>query len=109
MQPTKATVTHDDNMIAGTSLLRNGLCEAFQIVDDNRLLAEGGHGAYLRNAFGFHSTEAIIATGPQRRMLKNASLPISFGAPFGDNMMTGTVGLLEAIRRRKQMAPISYV
>ena len=74
-----------------------------------QILEEGGHGAYIRNAFGFHNTEVIIATGPKRRLLKKASLPISFGAPFGDNMMTGTVGLLEAIRRRKQMEPIIYV
>ena len=74
-----------------------------------QILAEGGHGAYIRKHFGFPSTEAIIATGPKRRLLKNSRLSISFGAPFGDNMMTGTVGLLEAIRRRKQMDPISYV
>ena len=74
-----------------------------------QILAEGGHGAYVRRAFGFDSTEAIIATGPRRRLLKNTHLPISYGAPFGDNMMTGTVGLLEAIRRRKQLAPISFV
>ncbi|KPJ79107.1 MAG: pyruvate formate-lyase activating enzyme [Deltaproteobacteria bacterium SG8_13] len=74
-----------------------------------QVLAEGGHGAYIRRAFGFGSTEAIIATGPKRRLLEDTQLPISFGAPFGDNMMTGTVGLLEAIRRQKQMAPISYV
>lgn len=75
----------------------------------DQILAEGGHGAYIRNAFGFHSTEAIIATGPQRRLLNDASLPITLGAPFGDNMMTGTVGLLEAIRIHKQLAPITYV
>jgi uncharacterized protein (DUF1786 family) len=74
-----------------------------------QILAEGGHGAYIRNAFGFHSAEAIIATGPRRRLLKNASLPIAFGAPFGDNMMTGTVGLLEAVRQQKLAAPISYL
>ena len=74
-----------------------------------QILAEGGHGAYIRKAFGFDLAEAIIATGPQRHLLKNASLPISFGAPFGDNMMTGTLGLLEAIRRCKRMAPISTV
>ena len=74
-----------------------------------QILAEGGHGAYIRKHFGFQSTEVIVATGPKRRMLKNSRLSITFGAPFGDNMMTGTVGLLEAIRRRKQMEPISYV
>jgi hypothetical protein len=32
-----------------------------------------------------------------------------FGAPLGDNMMTGCVGLLEALRRRKGLEPILYV
>ena len=74
-----------------------------------RILAEGGHGAYIRSAFGFESIEAIIATGPRRRLIRDTQLPISLGAPFGDNMMTGTVGLLEAVRRRKQMTSVSYV
>lgn len=74
-----------------------------------RILKEGGHGAYIREAFGFENVEVIIATGPKRRLAKGAGLPIFFSAPFGDNMMTGTVGLLEAIRRRKNLSPIQYV
>jgi hypothetical protein len=31
---------------------------------------------------------------------------MEYGAPLGDNMMTGTAGLLEAIRRRKGLAPL---
>jgi hypothetical protein len=34
---------------------------------------------------------------------------MEYGAPYGDNMMTGTVGLLEALRRRKGLAPINYI
>ena len=74
-----------------------------------QILAEGGHGAYMRKAFGFAATEAIIATGPKRRLVAETNLSIYFGAPYGDNMMTGTLGLLEAIRRQKQMPPISIV
>jgi hypothetical protein len=33
---------------------------------------------------------------------------MALGAPLGDNMMTGTVGLLEAIRRHKGLEPIEY-
>jgi len=66
-----------------------------------QVLAEGGHGAYIRKAFGFDNVELVVATGPKRRLVENSRLPISFGAPLGDNMMTGTAGLLEAIRRRK--------
>jgi uncharacterized protein (DUF1786 family) len=74
-----------------------------------QILAEGGHGAFLRKAIGFQTVEAIIATGPKRRLVEKSKLPMVFGAPFGDNMMTGTVGLLEALRRRKGLAPIVYI
>lgn len=67
----------------------------------SRVLAEGGHGAYIRRAFGFGLVELIVATGPKRRLVENSRLPVTFGAPLGDNMMAGTAGLLEAIRRRK--------
>ena len=75
----------------------------------NRVLAEGGHGAYLRQAVEYPSVEVIIATGPKRRLVEPSKLPISYGAPWGDNMMTGTVGLLEALRRRKGLGPIEYL
>lgn len=74
-----------------------------------QILSEGGHGAFVRQAVGFGDDEVIIATGPKRRLVESSRLPIVFGAPFGDNMMTGTVGMLEAIRRRKGMAPIKYI
>jgi uncharacterized protein (DUF1786 family) len=66
-----------------------------------RVLAEGGHGAYIRKALGFEAVELIVATGPKRRLVENSKLPITFGAPLGDNMMTGTAGLLQAIKKRK--------
>jgi uncharacterized protein (DUF1786 family) len=67
----------------------------------SQVLAEGGHGAYVRKSFGFEAVELIVATGPKRRLVENSKLPITFGAPLGDNMMTGTTGLLLAIKRRK--------
>ena len=77
-------------------------------LDHETVLAEGGHGAYIRKAVGFDTIEAIIATGPKRGLVHGTKLPMVFGAPMGDNMMTGTVGLLEAIRRRKGLPPIAY-
>jgi uncharacterized protein (DUF1786 family) len=74
-----------------------------------RILAEGGHGAYCRKAFGFEGVQLILATGPRRRLVCGAALPIFWGAPWGDNMMTGTVGLLEAVRLREGLPPITYV
>jgi uncharacterized protein (DUF1786 family) len=74
-----------------------------------QILSEGGHGAFVRRSVGFSAIETIIATGPKRKLIAQSKLPIEFGAPWGDNMMTGTVGLLEALRRRKQLEPITYL
>jgi hypothetical protein len=32
-----------------------------------------------------------------------------WGAPLGDNMMTGCLGLLESLRRRKGWGPITFI
>jgi uncharacterized protein (DUF1786 family) len=74
-----------------------------------QILQEGGHGAYVREVIGFNAVEVIVATGPKRRLVEKSRLPITFGAPWGDNMMTGTVGLLEAIRRVEGREPIRYL
>ncbi|MCK5204121.1 MAG: pyruvate formate-lyase activating enzyme [Desulfobacterales bacterium] len=73
-----------------------------------QILSQGGHGAFLRQAVGFSAIETIVATGPKRKLLAGSQLPIEYGAPWGDNMMTGTVGLLEALRRSKGLEPITY-
>ncbi len=73
-----------------------------------KILAQGGHGVYMRRHFGFAATEAIIATGPKRGILKGPRLPLVLGAPWGDNMMTGTVGLLAAIRRRQGVRTAAF-
>jgi uncharacterized protein (DUF1786 family) len=78
-------------------------------LNHQQVLKEGGHGAYTRSAFGFRAAEVIIATGPKRKLVAHSSLPITLGAPWGDNMMTGTVGLFEAIRRVKGMNAIHYL
>ena len=83
--------------------LANGILEHAEI------LKEGGHGAYIRKAFGFQAVEVIVASGPKRNLVEKSRLPILFGAPLGDNMMTGAVGVLEAIRRRKGLKIISYL
>ena len=75
-------------------------------LDHQRILAEGGHGAYLRKAPGFDRIEAIVATGPKRRLLAASSLPITWGAPWGDNMMTGCVGLLKAVMHKESGRPL---
>jgi len=78
-------------------------------LNHNEILAEGGHGAYIRKAIGFDDEQVIIATGPKRGLVAGSSMPMVLGGPWGDNMMTGTVGLLEAVRRRKGLKPMDYV
>jgi len=67
------------------------------------ILAEGGHGAYIREAIGVVSLEAIVVTGPKRSLAKGLPFNIINGAPFGDNMMTGPAGLLEALNRKESL------
>ncbi len=78
-------------------------------LEHQRILAEGGHGAYVRKPLGYEAIEIIVATGPKRELLMNSTLPIVYGAPFGDNMMTGTVGLLESVRKAKGLGPLPYL
>lgn len=98
--------THDITLEKLESLLKD---LADGRIDHERVLAEGGHGAYLRKAVGFANIRAIIATGPKRRLVADSRLPITWGAPWGDNMMTGTVGMLEALRLLKGMPAMRYV
>ncbi len=65
------------------------------------IVAQGGHGACVMETVGFKNIEVILATGPKRFMVSDSFLDIKLGAPWGDNMMTGTVGLLAAILARK--------
>jgi len=78
-------------------------------LSNRQILDEGGHGAYVRKSFPFSSNGLILATGPKRRLVEQSRLPITFAAPWGDNMMTGCVGLLEAIRRHRGLEPIVYI
>jgi uncharacterized protein (DUF1786 family) len=78
-------------------------------LDHRRVLEEGGHGAYIRKAVGSEALNAIIATGPKRRLVQGSRYPMIFGAPLGDNMMTGCVGLLESLRRRMGLESILYM
>jgi uncharacterized protein (DUF1786 family) len=78
-------------------------------LDHRQVLAEGGHGAYTRKATGPEALKTIIATGPKRRLVEGSRLPMIWGAPLGDNMMTGCVGLLEALRIRKGLPRPTYL
>ncbi len=70
-----------------------------------KIRSEGGHGAYVRKSVGFKQIELILATGPKRKILEHVGIDnIVFGAPMGDNMMTGTAGLILAIADREGLS-----
>jgi len=70
-----------------------------------KILSEGGHGAYTRKALGLDAVETILATGPKRGIASQIGLEgIVPGAPFGDNMMTGTAGLILAMAARESVS-----
>jgi uncharacterized protein (DUF1786 family) len=67
-----------------------------------KIVSEGGHGAYIRQAKGFGAVEVVLATGPRRGLLRTMDMgKLILGAPFGDNMMTGTAGLILAMAARE--------
>lgn len=84
-----------------------GLAEG--VLEHRRILQEGGHGAYVRNRIGLENVDVMIATGPKRALVEGSCFPLLRGSPLGDNMMTGTVGLLEALRRKEGLAPFPKV
>jgi uncharacterized protein (DUF1786 family) len=69
------------------------------------VVAQGGHGAYIREAVGFDRIELVLATGPKREILDGIGLEkMRLGAPFGDNMMTGASGLMLAMAEREGLS-----
>jgi uncharacterized protein (DUF1786 family) len=62
----------------------------------NEVYQDGGHGCYIKEALGFEDVEAILVTGPNRDILRGSKLELVFAAPFGDMMLTGCFGLVDA-------------
>ncbi len=70
--------------------LCNGRLGFQEVFDD------GGHGCYIRETIGFENIGSILVTGPNRNIMKNSRLDVNFAAPFGDMMLTGCFGLMDA-------------
>jgi len=73
-----------------TARLAGGTITHAEVHDDH------GHGAWSLKPIG--DFEAIVATGPRRKILEKTDLNVHYAAPAGDVMMTGTVGLIKAIK-----------
>ncbi|NJD76376.1 MAG: pyruvate formate lyase-activating protein [Candidatus Methanoperedens sp.] len=62
----------------------------------NEVFDNGGHGCYIGEVIGFDNIGSILVTGPNRYIMKNSKLEVNFAAPFGDMMLTGCFGLMDA-------------
>ncbi len=70
-------------------------------LSDEEVFKDGGHGLFfLSEPPGFSKIERVAATGPNRSVLAQTSLPVHFATPVGDVMMTGPIGLVEATKRK---------
>lgn len=70
--------------------LCRGTLEFQEVFDD------GGHGCYVREPIDMDTIGEILVTGPNRRMMRSSQFKVRYAAPFGDMMLTGCFGLMDA-------------
>ena len=70
-------------------------------LSNEKVFDDNGHGMfYLKKAPGYSGIKKVVVTGPNRKILAKASMPVHFATPAGDVMMSGPIGLVEATKRR---------
>ncbi|MCX8175654.1 MAG: DUF1786 family protein [Candidatus Bathyarchaeota archaeon] len=69
---------------------------------DEDVFNDEGHGLfYLENFKPLEVEKVMVAvTGPNRAVFSNINFKVYFPSPGGDVMMTGTFGLVEAVKRK---------
>ncbi len=67
------------------------LCDG--TLDFQEVFDDGGHGCFVREAM---KPDSVLVTGPRRELMRHSKLDLRFAAPFGDMMLTGCFGLLDA-------------
>lgn len=65
-------------------------------LDFQEVFDDGGHGCYVREAVDFNKLGSVLVTGPGRDIMRRSKLDLRFAAPFGDMMLTGCFGLMDA-------------
>jgi uncharacterized protein (DUF1786 family) len=65
-------------------------------LDFQEVFEDGGHGCYAGETIGFRNIGAILVTGPKRDLMRRSKLNFHFVSPFGDMMLTGCFGLVDA-------------
>lgn len=69
-------------------------------LDFQEVFNDGGHGCFIKEAIGFENIGSILVTGPNRDIMRDSSFDVHFAAPFGDMMLTGCFGLVDAYLER---------
>lgn len=70
-------------------------------ISNEQVFEDNGHGMfYLKKPPGFSKIKKVVVTGPNRSILQKTGIKVHFATPGGDVMMSGTLGLVEAIKRR---------
>ncbi|MCK4953180.1 DUF1786 domain-containing protein [Candidatus Bathyarchaeota archaeon] len=70
-------------------------------VSDEEVFKDEGHGVFfLINPPGFSKIDIVAVTGPNRDILNSTKLNVHFASPAGDMMMTGPIGLIEAVKKK---------
>ncbi len=84
----------------------------------DEVFADGGHGAYIKEAPGFEQVRSIIVTGPKREILEKLSdseirkgikEKLHFAAPFGSMMLSGCFGLLAGFFEKYPEPSIKFI
>ena len=63
-------------------------------LDFQEVFDDGGHGCYIEE--GVDKPGSILVTGPKREIMRRSKQELHFAAPFGDMMLTGCFGLMDA-------------
>ncbi len=63
-------------------------------LDFQEVFDDGGHGCYIGESVD--KPGSMLVTGPRREIMRHSKLDFRFAAPFGDMMLTGCFGLMDA-------------
>jgi uncharacterized protein (DUF1786 family) len=68
-------------------------------ITNEEVFADGGHGAYAREAI---KPASIVATGPRRALALKTGLDVKLATPLDDVYMAGPVGMIRAYKALKE-------
>ena len=74
-------------------------------LSNKEVFEDNGHGMFfLKKPPGYSEIEKVVVTGPNRKILAKTCLQVHFATPGGDVMMSGPIGLVEAVKRKYNLA-----